>query len=528
MNYYGYRYLTTQQFNSYCADLNVEMDSFNRELELYEREEVLFPVARVIKPAEYVIARSKLERQPATYGQSLSGWEDLERLLDVSIRPQHQDDEDLWHPFDVEVEHGNTFLHVPLEEEFKSWDSFKVKVEGPRGLTYSVPTAEHYYHYWQVHQVYQIQRKYPIFAKHNWLLEHLSNEIQVRIKPKKGEPVTTLSGYDRCFDALSFYICLTQSQRQKTFASIPQKYGMKKLNDQQLAAHERELVRHAQFVCRKYEIDGDALYKFLVFLLHLQSNYRDEERTKLANELESDIMFLTQFIRDITGQTSSQIEEYLGTSNTIWTQRQFRHLDRSLLVRDTSHDVFIHFMLEYNKDFPNDALTSSDIERFEQFLSDKGLFLIDYAIFDVQEILNNPRPFEKTSFYIALKNLTTGLECCLREIAMLATITGIKDDTLFTLISTVFTWGSAFQNEHQSKKTIWGQDDVSYINDIYTDPNLNNTLKSFLIAYCGRNLLAHKYSVEDDLHYDVYHRVYLAIIFALFYSWKYTLKNAWV
>ena len=404
--------------------------------------------------------------------------------------------------------------------------------QGSAGSSYHVSTAEHYYHYWQVHQVYHIQDKYPLFAKHNWLLKHLSNEVQDRVpwlKPNQGDSVTTLSGYSTCFDALSFYICLAHSQRQKTFASIPQNYGVKKLSDQQLATHESDLARHARSVCQKYKIDRDTLYKFLVFLLDLQSTYQKEERTKLANGLESDIIYLTQLICGITGQTSSEIEESLGKCVTIWTRRQFRYLDKALLVEDSAHDVFTYFLPKYNKDFPRDALTSQDIVRLEQFLRDKGLFLINYAIFDIQEILNNPRPFTKTSFYIAVRNLTTGFECCLRELGMLAKHRPIRSDTLHTLISTVFVeWATAFQKEHQAKKCNSGGDDVWYIDDVYTDPKLNNTLKNFLIAYCGRNLLAHKYSIEDDLHYDVYHRVYLATIFALFYSWKYALNKTWV
>lgn len=216
MDYWGSRYLTLQEFTSYCSDLNIKLDAFNRELELYEREGVLFPVARVIKPAEYVISRSSLDRLAETYGQSLFEWEDLERLLHLSPELQYQTDEDLWHPFDVEAEHGNSFLHIPIKEEFNPWGSFKVKVEsqGLAGNSYHVSTAEHYYHYWQVHQVYQIQDKYPVFAKHNWLLEHLSNKVQDRIswyKPNQGDSVTTLSGYNTCFDALSFYICLAHN-----------------------------------------------------------------------------------------------------------------------------------------------------------------------------------------------------------------------------------------------------------------------------------------------------------------------------
>lgn len=533
MDYWGYRYLGVHEFNSYCSDLNVKMDAFNRELEMYEKEGVLFPVARVIKPDQYAIQRAILDRKHEGYGQSLSGWEDLEQLLNVSPKLHLLPDEDLWHPFDVEIEHGNPFLHIPVKENFKPWDSFKAKVEwhDPEGISYSVSTVEHYYHYWQVHQVYQIQHRYPVFAKHNWLLEHLSNEVQDKIswyKPNPENSVATLSGYLRCFDALSFYICLATNQRQKTFASISQKHGVKELNDQQLAAHESELARHARFVCNRYKIDRDRLYEFLVFLLDLQSKYQEEERTKLANALDGDVMFLAQLIRGVTGQTYSEIEQSLGKLASIWTQKQFRHLDKFLLVQDGVHDVLTHFLPQYNKDFPLNVLTEEEVGRLEQFLRRQGLFLINYTIFDVQEILNNPRPFEKTSFYIAVKNLTTGFECCLRELGMIAKNRSIRSETLYTLVSSLFIeWAAAFQKEHKSKRKSAVGDDVWYIDDVYTDPNLDNTLKNFLIAYGGRNLLAHKYSVEDDL-YDVYCRVYQATIFALFYTWKYAVNNTWI
>jgi len=533
MDYWGHRYLSAHEFYLYCSDLSVKLDAFNRELEMYEKEGILFPIVRVIKPDQYVIERATLDRKPEACSQSLSEWEDLERLLNFSSKMQLQPDEDLWLPFDIELEHGNPFLHIPVKGKFKPWASFKAKLEpqDPSRISYSVPTAEHYYHYWQVHQVYQIQHKYPVFAKHSWLIEHLSKTVQDKIswyKPNSEDSVATLSGYFGCFDALSFYIHLANNQRKKTFASIPLRHGVKRLNDQQLAAYESELARHAKFICSRYTINRDRLYQFLVFLLELQREYQDGERIKLANTLEGDIVFLAQLIRGVTGQEYLEIEQALGKISSLWTQRQFRHLDRSLLVQDGVHDVLTHFLPEYNKDFPLNMLTEEEVGRLEQFLNMQGLFLTNYAIFDVQEIINNPRLFERTSFYIAVKNLTTGFECFLRELSMISRNRSIDSKTLYTLIVSIFIeWATAFQREHGHKKRSAGGDDVRYIDEVYTDPNLDNTLKNLFITYMGRNLLAHKYSVEDDLH-DIYHRIYRAVIFSLFYSWKYAVNNTLV
>jgi hypothetical protein len=62
------RYLTAQEFSSYCSKLNVKLSAFNRELELYEKDGVLTPVARIVMPEEYLIERYKLDQDSGTFG----------------------------------------------------------------------------------------------------------------------------------------------------------------------------------------------------------------------------------------------------------------------------------------------------------------------------------------------------------------------------------------------------------------------------------------------------------------------------
>ena len=429
------------------------------------------------------------------------------------------------------MDRENRFLIAPTKTGFEPWGSFRVQIEAAgtdRGPLYT-KSAEHYYHYWQVHQVHAIQKKYPVFASHNSLLANPSSKTAAAHTPDASDSVATLGGNYKCFDALSFYTQLSDSQRHKTFASVPVTHGIKRLSDDQLANYKASLRKHAQYVSLRYELNTEKLYQFLVYLLHLQDEYQEDERAKLDKELCKDIIMLTELIHGCTGQSFADLEEEVGKRQPFWTRKQFRHLDKLLEVRDCAQETLTHFVPQYNSEFPNNTLSSSDIESLLEFLNEKGLFIFTYAIFDIQEILNNPVPFPNTQFYINLSNLTTGFACLLREIASAVTSHHVDTKDLFNLIRSIFVeWGSDFDQKHQCKKQIYKTDNISYIDDVYTDPSLDSILKCFLVTHQARNFLAHKYVVDDDLYRDFYQRVYIAVLFATFYSWRYASANSWI
>lgn len=119
------------------------------------------PVARVIKPGEYISERKKLDEQSETYGRQVPGWEEIERLEHGVIFDEGEREFELWHHFDFEFEQNNKFLVRPNRENFKPWHFYNEKGGA----------VEHYYHYWQIHQVHAIQKHYPIFSRYHWILE---------------------------------------------------------------------------------------------------------------------------------------------------------------------------------------------------------------------------------------------------------------------------------------------------------------------------------------------------------------------
>lgn len=543
MSSYGRRYLTANEFSSYCSALNVRLRPFNSELELYEREGVLLPMARVVKPDKYVIERKKLEQQPEGFQESLPEWDELERLLygyetDRRIDPSKTTGADLCHPFDREFEHHNRFLIRPTPGDFKPWNSFRVRIGETTGDGYEAETAVHYYHYWQVYQVHTIQKKYPIFAKHSEVFKYFKDSARDKMNhlwPRASDAVSTLNGKALYFDALSFYTEVYMEERSRTFAAIPASKGIKQLNDKQFERYQSRLTDHAKFVLQRYGLTISQLYQLLVDVLNLRNEYQRDEHTKLANELEKDVVFLARFITGVTGQSSDEITEEVGKRSAFWIKQEFRHLDRAVQVLDYARDTFERLMSDYNKEFPGFNISITEIDGLLKFIKASGLFIIPCTIFDTDEALNNPRAFRRTSLYMGMKNLTTGLECLIREIARkIPSATGLMK-TLDSLIQTVFSgWHGDFQRE-RGKRPIPKQpsDFIWNIMDVHTDPLLDqqthgHIMRVFLTAYWARNLTAHHYTLEDDLYSDLYDRVYRAIYYAMLYTWKYAMQKGWV
>ena len=535
---YRRRYLTSKEFSSYCTVLNLELASFEHELELYERDGVLLPVARIIQPDEYVIKRYQLDRNSESYGEKIPEWNDLEMLIYRPKKSGYPAESILWHFFDWEFEQKNSFLSRPTSEKFKPWKDYRVQVEhGAEGELFR-NTTTHYYHYYQVHQVHAIQNKYPVYAKQNWLLKNVKDEVKelvIYLRPAKDDQIASLYGQAICFDALSFFVELYERELRRTFDAIDEDNGVKTLNDQQYAQYKKQLIKHAKFVLRKFGLVDEDLYKFLFYLLDLHSEYERKEYVKLANELLLDIQALVKFISNAMNLSVGDIEREVGQRNkSVWLKQKFRHLDNATKIYDYTQDTFERLRSNYNIKFVNFNITQADIEKLIDFIEKHGLFILPYAIHDIDETINDGRVFRTTSLYIGLSNFTTGFECYLREIANKANQSqnlSIETKDLNVLIRTMFQkWGKLFANEHQQRQeqSTFKNDPFLYLTDVYTAPNLDEIVRTFLIAYRSRNFVAHNYTFEQELYYNWYSIIYTAICDAILYSWVHAANNSWV
>ncbi len=160
MSEYGQRYVDVSRFVSYCKSLNVDVS--DRELEFFEREKLLFPAARILIPEDYVRYMFDINYNPANpyYHKSQfelpDKWTKIYKLLHRTNFPIFGKDDGV-HFFDKQLGKSK-YLVKPIEKPFRDWKSYRVVAGKIGDSDVKEETAKHYYHYWQVYQVIEIQR----------------------------------------------------------------------------------------------------------------------------------------------------------------------------------------------------------------------------------------------------------------------------------------------------------------------------------------------------------------------------------
>ena len=532
----GRRYLTVSSFVSHCRDLNVGVDE--DQLEYFEKERVLLPVARILQPDEFPKAQAKQKQNWYYSDVHIEGWDDLVRLLygygiDRRLLPGPLLDEQLIHPLDWEFEHGNRYLMQPAAEGFRPWDTYFVEVEDLSGNKHHKRTIETYYHYWQVYPVYRILKRFHMFASHPYVIQRFQeiNDASVEFFiPQQRDVIASFNGMAVWFDALSYYIEMYTAEQARTFKNTHV------LDNAQLENHRQRLENHAKLAVGRFQLNVADSYGFLLFLLDLHSELQREERTKLADMLENDLIFASRLITSITGKTVEAVEADLTERGvSYWARQSFRHLDKAVEIYDYARQTFQRLKDEYNHSFPTLPLNETEIDMLLSFVENAGLFILPFTIYDLDEAINSPKRFQMTSRYIALKNMTTGLECLLRELAKKAPKETGSLNTLESLVPIVFpSWAPDFQSHRDRRPHPTQPTDFAHnISDIYTDASLNthphgNALRHFLIAYWARNLTGHHYTLQDDLYGELYGIIYRAVFFSVCYSWLLSRQNGWV
>ena len=313
MNIYGERYALVGDFIGYCSDLNIE--TTERELEHYERTGVMLPVARVIYPDEYIVRKYDRLYEGVVNRGEIERWPALLRL-EENIGPfphryKNLSDEELIHCFDRELESDKepSYLFRPNSANFRPWDGYRVTITNEQGREFKQSTVEHRYAYWQIHQLYAVKRYPALFH-----------------------------GRSSYFDSLSFWVTVSTRERNRTFASIPETNGVRRLNWNQGNAYRGRLVKHAQTVKERFNLDVGDVHDFLRWLVDTFQDYERRERYKISLELKKDIFNLEDFYRLITGKTRDE------TADAVWEndrhgRRAFRHLILESKERDYAFDV---------------------------------------------------------------------------------------------------------------------------------------------------------------------------------------------
>ena len=277
MNIYGERYANHHRFVTYCRELNVETSG--SELENYEKIGAMLPVARLVYPDKYIFQEYE-NRQRGQ--QCTAGLDEWQKLTDLSegFGPfpfgfESLADEQLVHCYDREMDSGqNPHIFRPDGVSVQPWDEYRVKVHNKNGFELKQPTAEHFYSYWQAHQLFYIQ-DFPDLYKNKQLIEHIPQEVKEKLhlpRQHRTELLADFKGMRRLFDVLSFWIVVYTRERGRTFARIPERNGIRTLSRAQLSSYRKRLDTDAKMVMQRFKLDRESLYGFLRQLLVLSQS----------------------------------------------------------------------------------------------------------------------------------------------------------------------------------------------------------------------------------------------------------------
>lgn len=550
MNLWGERYAEVSLFVGHCRDLNVKTDE--SELERYEKIGAMLPVARVVYPIDLVTQRDQSLRGVDLDQDERAKWPALGRLTEgIGPFPYGYDlltNEELVHCVDREMEIGNNpHLMRPKENNFRPWANFRTEVVDRYGNVFSRPTAEHYYSYWQVHQLTRIQQ-YPDLFDNAWLIDRMPMEDPMRHMYPRAPNVDLLSdffGMRQGFDALSYWAILYERERGRTFATVPERSGVRSLDDTEVAAYRKRLVELAIKVATRFNLARQELYGFLREVINLLERYEREERYKLAEELKKDIHAWEDLLRLNTGEKREEVGEELGKVN-IHDRKTYRHLNASTKERDYALNVLLHTSKFCVKDLcelgePSWEFTEADADALLSYCEQRGLGLFATALSGMVAIGEQEHQwkFTRVQMYTNLKNVLTSFEYLLKELAGgSGYIKG--DETLTWAIGKVMAqekWFPQFQKRSSDRSTslIRGkssQDFLANLVELLSDSQLSQSLdgywaQKFLVTCLARNMAVHSYPNEDQCYGDLFGPMLNSVIAATFYMWRLAKRKGW-
>ena len=548
MNIWGERFAEVDEFTSYCKDLNIETEP--HELEHYEKIGVMFPVARVVYPDEYVIKMDQSLWNEAADSEGTNKWPALGRLSE-GFGPflsgyKGLSDEELVHCFDREMESGsNPHLIRPDSSEFLPWSNYRVSVPDRDGIEIKRPNADHYYSYWQVHQLYLIQQ-YPDLYKNAWLIKQIPDDgPKKKLLPRaiNKDLLVDFRGMRRSFDALSFWITGCDREHGRTFAKVPESNGVRSLDKVQAAAHKVRLVAFARKVTKRFQITHGDFYGFLRKLINLFEDYERKERYKLAGELKRDIFAWEDLLTLTTGKTRDDVAEQLGKVNR-FDKQTFRWLDIVTKERDYALDLLTEVAEDCIKALRQlgDAQWSfaePDANDLLNYCEGNGLGLFAIALSGMVAIGDDEyrQKSRRVQRYTNLKNVLTSYESLLKNLAVGSGL-NVGGKTLTPLVKEVMSqkaWYPLYEARMQ-KGRLNGNNTQEFLTNLSTllaDSQLKGSsqgywAQNFLITCLARTMTVHSYPNEDSYYGNLFRPMLHSVIMATFYTWQHAKSNAWV
>ena len=510
----------------------------------------MLPVARVVYPDEYVIQRDQSQWNGTMDWDGTDQWPAIARLSErggpFPLGYEGLTDKELAHCFDREMGAGkNPHLIRPGSATFRPWSEYRVVVPDSHGNEIKRPTAEHFYCYWQVHQLYWIQQ-YPDLYENSWMIDRIPQEDSgKKFLPRapKTEHLADFMGLQSYFDALSFWVTVYGRERGRTFAGITETDGVRKLDDAQAAAHGKKIAILAGKVTKRFQPTSEGLYSFLRKLIELIEDHERKERFKLADALKRDIFRWEDLLRLTTGETRDEVADEMGKVS-IHDRRTFRHLDIATKERDYALNLLNRVSTDCNNALADlgDSqwlFSEADANELLNYCEQAGLGLFMTALSGTVAIGEEEyqRNYRRVQMYTNLKNVLNSYEYLLKTVAQQAGVV-VGTETLTQLVGQIMakkTWYQCFK-ARQQQGLLKGSNTQEFLTNLGTllaDNQLKGSpqgywAQKFLVMCLARNMTVHSCPSEDSYYGDLFGPMLDAAIIATFYTWKFSKGRGWV
>ena len=449
-------------------------------------------------------------------------------------------DEELIDSFDRAFEKGNIYLHNPEQETFRPWNKYpKVQFQFQRAKIRET-IVEHYYGYWQIHQLYFLQQYPDLFrnysliksltkkkrAKYNWYPRAFNKEIYKTFR-KNGTAFVPI------YDSLSFFFTLYYRERERNFAKAQEKYNVKQLDENEYEDLKKAQKNNAQFVCLKFGVTEETLINYIHNLLELRAEYIKSEKNKLTTLIDFDISVLYSWIWALTGKTWEEVSQELKFN---FDKIDFLKIDfETKRFYDSKMILERHFsgLTKWN-------LTPSPPESYSNeiliFCQKNGLDIFLHYLPEFVATQEETRKFLPQTRYTNLKNLTNFFEYFLKALAVKAkadstgTMNRVMQNVLSKSVKADKSWLTGYTSVKKDANSF--QELLQNLQSAKALSNQNNTdkeiSKTIIITFLARNFTTHNYTQEDQFYFELFGELSSAVFLSIFYFWHLAKIEGWV
>lgn len=372
---YGGRYLYVNQFIQMCNELKV--DTNKKELEHFHKIGLLYPVLQLKFPDEYTelfFPEKELNTSHPEfvrrYGDNLppAEWEEIDRLSQLLRFPFWATRKMLFHPFDKKMILNKNYITIPLQAEYKPWDSYRIEVEDEHGKM-TPSTINLFYSYWQVYQLEAIKRN-PSWSKYWDLLQKIPADERkwYFIQPPKENG--DFLGKNQLFDCFSFYLFSRINQYTIVIDQI------KKDSKNVITATKNEWLKSrykklAEISLKRFSESLSEMEKFLnYFIENIYRSLEAGEKKSFLAMCKRDLSYLSEMMMVLTGRNFDELKN----------DQKFNRLRR--IFRNDWDDKTKHLIryfqtisTDYNQIVPSKyQINETEISNLVNFLSEEITF----------------------------------------------------------------------------------------------------------------------------------------------------------